>query len=95
MGSAPASIALANPAELARIYADAEYHGRGIGVALLETCIREARGSGAETLWLGVWEKNPRAIAFYRREGFSEVGEHTFKVGEDHQRDVIMTRPLI
>jgi diamine N-acetyltransferase len=49
---------------------------------------------GCDVAWLGVWEKNPRAIAFYRKLGFSEVGEHAFQLGTDSHRDVIMALPL-
>ena len=47
---------------------------------------------GSTTAWLGVWEHNPRAIAFYRKWGFTPVGEHCFAVGDDPQRDVILER---
>ncbi|MFN0097433.1 MAG: GNAT family N-acetyltransferase [Gemmatimonadaceae bacterium] len=53
-----------------------------------------ARHAGAEPLWLGVWERNPRAIAFYRKFGYADVGAHVFVVGTDPQTDRIMTRPL-
>jgi len=53
-----------------------------------------ARAAGARTLWLGVWERNPRAIAFYKKVGFIEVGTHTFVLGADHQRDLVLARPL-
>jgi ribosomal protein S18 acetylase RimI-like enzyme len=50
--------------------------------------------AGARTLWLGVWERNPRAIAFYRKCGFTEVGTQTFVLGTDHQRDLVLERPI-
>ena len=56
-------------------------------------CLEEAAGGGYETLWLGVWEHNLRAIAFYRRWGFETVGSHTFLLGSDEQTDLIMVRP--
>jgi len=46
-------------------------------------------------VWLGVWEHNPRAIAFYRKWGFEAVGEHVFVVGTDPQRDLVMTRSAL
>jgi diamine N-acetyltransferase len=54
--------------------------------------IERARQQGADQVWLGVWEHNPRAIAFYRKWGFSEVGDHIFPLGTDPQRDIVMTR---
>jgi diamine N-acetyltransferase len=53
-----------------------------------------ARQAGARTLWLGVWERNPRAIAFYAKCGFTDVGEQAFMVGSDRQRDRVMARSL-
>jgi ribosomal protein S18 acetylase RimI-like enzyme len=48
----------------------------------------------SDVAWLGVWERNARAIAFYRKFGFAEVGEHVFLLGKDPQRDVVMARPV-
>jgi ribosomal protein S18 acetylase RimI-like enzyme len=45
-------------------------------------------------VWLGVWEHNPRAIAFYKKYGFISVGEHPFPLGGDLQRDIVMAKPL-
>jgi ribosomal protein S18 acetylase RimI-like enzyme len=53
-----------------------------------------AKAAGAATLWLGVWERNPRALAFYRKWGFDVVGEHTFNLGDDPQRDFMMRRDV-
>jgi ribosomal protein S18 acetylase RimI-like enzyme len=46
-------------------------------------------------VWLGVWERNPKAIAFYKKFGFREVGAHVFPLGSDPQRDVVMARPVV
>jgi RimJ/RimL family protein N-acetyltransferase len=53
-----------------------------------------ARARGAKTLWLGVWERNPRAVAFYEKYGFTRVGEHSFTLGSDVQTDWLFARPL-
>ena len=82
------------PVELERIYADPELIGNGVGKTLLHTCIKLAQGEGFETLWLGVWEHNDRAIAFYHRQGFIDVGSHPFVLGRDHQTDRIMQLDL-
>jgi len=76
--------------ELERIYSIQEYIGRGVGGKLIQACIDEASQRGCDSLWLGVWEKNPRAIAFYKKWGFKEIGTHTFVLGKDPQRDYIM-----
>ena len=76
--------------EVRRIYASQEYIGQGVGKLLMQASIQEARQRGCDSLWLGVWERNPRAIAFYKKWGFNEVGTHIFHVGDDPQRDFIM-----
>jgi ribosomal protein S18 acetylase RimI-like enzyme len=53
-----------------------------------------ARARGAKTLWLGVWEKNHRARAYYRKAGFIDIGAHDFGLGHDLQTDRLMSRPL-
>jgi ribosomal protein S18 acetylase RimI-like enzyme len=82
------------PVELERIYADPELIGAGVGKTLLHTCTKLAMGEGFHTLWLGVWEHNERAIEFYHRQGFIDVGEHFFMLGNDQQTDKIMQLDL-
>ncbi|HXW96371.1 MAG TPA: GNAT family N-acetyltransferase [Gemmatimonadales bacterium] len=79
---------------LSRFYLEQAWVGRGIAGPLLAAVRREALARGARYLWLTVWEQNPRAIAFYRKEGFDEIGETTFTVGSDPQRDLVMRAPL-
>lgn len=81
-------------AELARIYVRSAYHGRGVAQAIMGGVIEVAKAVGADRLWLGVWEENPRGIAFYRKFGFREVGRHIFQVGNDPQRDLVMARVI-
>jgi len=76
--------------EIERIYAAKEYIGKGIGKELMLASIQEARQRNCDSIWLGVWEKNPRAIAFYTKWGFKEVGTHIFMLGNDPQQDYIM-----
>ena len=82
------------PIELLRIYALREWAGRGVGPRLLEACIAEAQARGHDVLWLGVWERNLRAQAFYRKWGFVEVGQHTFQLGSEPQTDLVMQNQL-
>jgi len=84
----------ANPVELVRLYVSRDWHGRGIGEQLMRACIDVARQAGYETIWLGVWERNARAQAFYRKWNFRTVGEHVFQLGSDLQRDLVMERTL-
>ena len=84
----------AKPIELVRLYVLREWLGRGLGGQLMRACLDEARQSGHETIWLGVWERNARAQAFYRKWNFRTVGEHIFQLGSDSQRDLLMERSL-
>jgi ribosomal protein S18 acetylase RimI-like enzyme len=59
---------------------------------LMAHVLARAQAAGAAALWLGVWERNSRALAFYRKWRFSVVGEHIFRVGEDPQRDLLVCR---
>lgn len=76
--------------EIERIYSLQQYIGKGIGKALMQAAIDEAKQKACDSIWLGVWEKNPRAINFYKKWGFREVGSHIFTVGNDPQRDLIL-----
>jgi ribosomal protein S18 acetylase RimI-like enzyme len=80
--------------ELARFYVDAPHHGRGIAQTLMAEVEAHARNLGASRLWLGVWEHNLRAIAFYRKRGFVQRGSQPFLLGTDLQTDWIMNRTL-
>ncbi|MDQ2921269.1 MAG: GNAT family N-acetyltransferase [Acidobacteriota bacterium] len=82
------------PIELVRLYVSREHLGRGVGAALMRVCMNEASHHGHRTLWLGVWEHNHRAQAFYRRWNFHEVGTHIFQLGDDAQTDILMERPI-
>ena len=82
------------PIELVRLYVSRESLGSGVGAALMQACIREAKQRGYETLWLGVWEHNHRAQAFYRKWNFIEVGKHMFQLGDDAQTDILMQRSI-
>jgi len=82
------------PIELVRLYVSKEWLGRGVGEALMRACIQEAQHAGYETIWLGVWERNGRAQAFYRKWNFRAVGTHVFQLGADAQTDILMERSL-
>jgi GNAT superfamily N-acetyltransferase len=80
--------------ELARFYVRAAHHGQGIALALMDAVVANARALGATRLWLGVWERNARAIAFYRKCGFVQCGTQPFLLGRDLQTDWVMALTL-
>ena len=82
------------PAELHRIYVSSKWHGRGVANELMRAVYAAAARAGSDCVWLGVWERNLKAIAFYRKCGFSVVGDHVFMLGQDPQRDLIMVAQL-
>ena len=94
VGAPPACVTGAFPVEVRRFYVDRPFHGRGVAQRLMQSAERTARDLGGRTLWLGVWERNPRAIAFYAKCGFIDVGSHAFIVGTEEQTDRVMARPL-
>lgn len=93
-GAPPAAVTGPAPLELKRLYVARAWHGRGVAQALMDAALAAARARGARALWLGVWERNPRAVAFYAKYGFRRVGAHTFVLGDDAQTDWLLARPL-
>ena len=94
IGQASPAVKAKRPAELNRIYVAADAHGRGIGRALMKQARADAGRAGCDRLWLGVWEHNPKALAFYRQLGFEIVGTQAFMLGEERQRDLVMALAL-
>lgn len=76
--------------EIERIYVSPNYKGLKIGQRLIAHALTIAKQQQFEVLWLGVWEKNENAIAFYKKQGFTIFGEHDFILGTDAQRDWLM-----
>ena len=94
-GPVPACVDANAPIEVRRFYIAQEFHGQGLAQSLMSRVDEEAVRLGARTLWLGVWERNPRARAFYRNCGFVDVGSQIFVVGSDPQTDRVMARPVV
>lgn len=80
--------------EIERIYVLKEFHGKNVGQLLYDKAISIARQKNAVYVWLGVWEKNSRAINFYKKNGFVEFDKHIFKLGNDEQTDIMMKLKL-
>jgi GNAT superfamily N-acetyltransferase len=90
----PPCVSVAPAVELRRLYVERSFHGAGLARDLMLRVLATAASHGAAAVWLGVWEKNPRAIRFYERFGFAAVGDHVFVVGAEPQRDLVMVRTL-
>jgi len=80
--------------EIERIYVLQEFHGKKVGQILYEKAVEIAKLNDAEYVWLGVWEENPRAISFYKKNGFVEFDKHIFKMGNEEQTDIMMKLQL-
>ena len=80
--------------EIERIYVTSEFQGKGLGQFLIEQAISIATERHKKYAWLGVWEKNEKAIRFYKKNGFYEIGTHAFVMGEDVQTDYVMRKDL-
>ena len=93
-GASPSCIHATRPFEILRFYILKEWHGKGVAQDLMTESIAMAEAHDADQIWLGVWEYNPRAIRFYMKFWFVEVGDHVFPLGTDLQRDIIMVRPV-
>ena len=93
-GEIPECVRGDSPIELVRFYVDQRWHGSGIASKLMEICLDEAQQRGFKTMYLGVWEKNFRAQAFYCKWNFERIGEHIFQMGDDPQTDWWMSRTI-
>jgi ribosomal protein S18 acetylase RimI-like enzyme len=80
--------------EIERIYVSKEFHGKSVGQLLYDKAIEIAKQKNSDYVWLGVWEENPRAISFYKKNGFVEFDKHIFKLGDDEQTDIMMKLKL-
>ena len=83
-----------NSLEIERIYVLKEFHGKNVGQLLYDKAIQIARQKNADYVWLGVWEENPRAKNFYKKNGFVEFDKHIFNLGNDQQTDIMMKLQL-
>lgn len=85
---------LDNALEIERIYVLQDFHGKKIGQFLYQKALEIAIEKQVEYIWLGVWENNHRAIAFYKKNGFVEFDKHIFMLGEQKQIDILMKLDL-
>jgi GNAT superfamily N-acetyltransferase len=93
-GVAHASVTGPSPWQVHRFYVDQRWHGRGLAPSLMTAAVEAARRRGAGTLWLAAWDQNPRALGFYAKMGFADVGVTAFTLGTLRQTDRVMARSL-
>ncbi len=91
---APSCVVEQHAIELHRFYLASSAQGTGVAAPLMLAARAAAQELGGHQLWLGVWERNPRAIAFYVKSGFAKVGSHDFVVGNDRQTDWVFISRL-
>lgn len=94
-GNAQTDLRLLDSLEIERLFVIPTYHGKQVGIMLLEKAISLAQTLHKKTIWLNVWEKNARAIRFYEKNGFQEYTKLLFKLGNNVQTDVLMKRTII
>lgn len=87
-------IAGENSIELERLYLLQDSIGCGLGSVLMGECINESRRCSHKSMWLQVWERNERAIAFYRKMGFEGIGIRSKELGKAKGTDLIMARMI-
>ena len=90
----PACVADRQAVELSRLYLLAAAQGSGTGSALIGAALAEIAALGGRTVWLGAYERNLKALAFYARRGFVQVGTHAFEFGGQVYADPVFTRPV-
>ncbi|MCB2218712.1 GNAT family N-acetyltransferase [Desulfofustis glycolicus] len=89
-GASQTEIRDSHSLEIERIYVLKAYHGKNVGKLLYEKALEISKQNEIEYIWLGVWEKNPRALRFYKKIGFQEFGKHIFILGNEKQTDIMM-----
>lgn len=91
-GKAQTELIDSDSMEIERIYVLNEFQGKKIGQALFVHALKIAKDASCKYIWLGVWEKNHKALNFYRKNGFAEFSHHIFRIGDDEQTDFLMKR---
>ena len=75
--------------ELRRLYILTDFHGQGAGNALMQAMLNHEKLTRVTSIYLEVWENNPKALKLYRKFGFEDTGkrrpffENGIQVGED------------
>lgn len=76
--------------EVERIYLLKDFQRQGLGKVLFEKAVALGKEKGYRKLWLGVWEHNTPALAFYKKLGLTVFDKHAFVLGSDSQTDLML-----
>ena len=91
---APCRTSAQGNVELATLYVQAHFAGTGLGSALLKHSQAWLRQGDAQArVWLSVWTHNPRAIDFYRKHQFEQVGTTQFEFGGERHENLVLLAP--
>lgn len=90
IGKAQTDIKDDSSIEIERIYVLQEYQGNRIGKQFVDFTLQRADELMFDYVWLGVWERNTKALEFYSKMGFEKFDTHHFKLGDDLQTDYLM-----
>ena len=94
-GSSQTELKNIHALQIERIYVRSDFQGKKVGLLLYETALQIAREMRFDQVWLGVWEKNLKAITFYKKLGFAAFDKHDFRLGDDIQTDIMMKKTLL
>jgi ribosomal protein S18 acetylase RimI-like enzyme len=89
-GDAQTENSAKNSLEIHRIYVLQAFHGKNVGQLLIDEVKKIAQQTAVDSIWLGVWEENHRALRFYSKNGFLEFDKHVFTLGNEEQTDLLM-----
>lgn len=81
--------------ELSKLYVLERFCGRGVGYGLLREAEARVLRKGYRELWLEVWAENPRALAFYRRQGYRHLGTVDFHLDTNTYKNEVMWKELV
>ena len=90
----PGSMSDGSDAELKRIYTLSRFHGNGIGSRLMQQAVEDAEMQGCRRLLLGVYAGNGRARTFYAKNGFVQIADRRFRVGDREYDDVVLAKQI-
>lgn len=84
-----------NVSQLQKIYVLKDFLSMKIGLKIQEKIMLRAKEHGSEYIWLSVLDENDRAINFYYKNKFVELGNHNFQIGQEKFEFITMSKKII